>query len=219
MPRRNDHVSAVQAAALTGLSEKTIRRKIESGQLKAEKRGTSYAIRVRDLDKLTGQKPPTPDLLLQRIGELEQEQERQAAQIESQAETIRTLEQRVQELEARPAPAKTRPLLPPRPVMLEKFDAPDQAEPDEGRTPTQPLAPPGSLPEGSILAAHFARAHGINPRTFNDQIRAHKVLVTSLDRKGRPEYWLTQEQQAALIEQWQTEGRTFTACEQCPHSV
>jgi excisionase family DNA binding protein len=204
MSRKQEYVSAVEAARLTGLSERTIRRKIDAGELKAEKSGTSYAIRVRDLNKLTGQRPPTPDILLQRIQELEEIQTSQAAQIDSQAETISALERRVQSLEEHPTPAPTRTTtghIPLRPVQLAPIQSQANQEPDEGRTPTQPLTAPGDLPEGSILAAHFARQYGINPRTFNDQIRAGRVPVTSIDRKGRPEHWLTPEQQAEIKSQ------------------
>jgi hypothetical protein len=45
-----DDVSAAQAAALTGFSERTIRRKIASGELPARRIAVNcYAIRVRDL--------------------------------------------------------------------------------------------------------------------------------------------------------------------------
>jgi excisionase family DNA binding protein len=64
MPKKLAYVNAVEAVRLTGLSEKTIRRRIERGEIKAKKRGTNYAIKARDLDKLVGPRPATPDLLL-----------------------------------------------------------------------------------------------------------------------------------------------------------
>jgi excisionase family DNA binding protein len=81
MQKKLAYVNAVEAVRLTGLSEKTIRRRIERGQIKAEKRGTNYAIKARDLDKLVGPRPATPDLLHQRIPDLEDAQERQAETI------------------------------------------------------------------------------------------------------------------------------------------
>lgn len=194
MSRKPEYVSAVEAAKITGLSEKTIRRKLERGELKAEKQGISYAIRVRDLDKLmTGQRPPTTVLLLQRIGDLEANQERLAGQIEA-------LERRLQELEARPVGrVTTRPLTGSGPVKVLEIPAQPVDDPlsddQEGRAPTQPLAALESLPPGSMKAAHFARQYGINPRTFNGQIGDGRVKVTSVSRKGRPEHWLTPEQQ------------------------
>jgi excisionase family DNA binding protein len=91
MPRKVEYVNAVEAARLTGLSEKTIRRKLDAGELKAEKRGTVYAIRVTDLLTLHKQ---FPDLLTTHIQELEE-------QLKWQAEHISKLERRVQELERR----------------------------------------------------------------------------------------------------------------------
>jgi excisionase family DNA binding protein len=203
MAKKPEYASAVQAAALTGLSEKTIRRKIERGELKATKQGTSYQIRIKDLDKLTGQRPPTPDILLQRIQELEQRQEQQAEQIDSQAKHIVTLEQRIQQLEQRPAPTVNRlatGYIPHKPVQLAPIQA-DQEDQDEGRTPTASLAAPASLPPGSILAAHVADQIGINRRTFNDQIRAGRVPVTTISKGGRSEHWLTPDQQDELRRQ------------------
>ena len=197
MPKKPEYVSAVQAATLTGLSEKTIRRKIKRGELKATKQGTSYQIRVKDLDKLTGQRPPTPDVLLQRIQELEEIQA-------SQAERIATLEHLVQEREARSVPAEKRTVTGPLTTFnpVPPLEARSQREePDEDRTPTQPLAAPVSLPGGSILAAHFADQIGVNRRTFNDQIRAGKVQVTTLSKGGRPEHWVTPDQQEAIKRQ------------------
>jgi excisionase family DNA binding protein len=190
MPKKSEHVSAVEAARLTGLSEKTIRRKIESGELKAEKRGVSYAIRVKDLDKLTGQRPPSSDVLLQKIQELEEIQTSQAAQINAQAEQIAMLEHRIEELERRPAPTATRPLLP----------TISQIELDEDRTPTAPLGAP-SLPPGSMLLVRFAEQYGLAARTLTDHARRGQINVTVIDKGGRPQYWLTPEQQDELRRQ------------------
>jgi RNA polymerase sigma factor (sigma-70 family) len=52
-PEGSEFVSAVQAAQLTGLDEKTIRTRLKAGVLQAEKQGGKYQIRLSDLDKLT----------------------------------------------------------------------------------------------------------------------------------------------------------------------
>jgi excisionase family DNA binding protein len=216
MPKKIEYVSAVEAARLTGLSEKTIRRKIDAGALKAEKHGTSYAIRVTDLQKLTGQRPTldTLDAVIERVQELEEIQASQAETINTQAEQISRLEQRITELEQRPAapaPARTRPLtgqIPPRPVHLAAIrsqapsdQAEQQPEEDEGRTPTQPLAAPANMPPGSVLMARFAEQYNIAARTLNDHARKGLISVTVIDRGGRPQYWLTPEQQQAILDQ------------------
>jgi excisionase family DNA binding protein len=224
MPRKVEYVSAVRAASITGLSEKTIRRMIERGQLKAEKRGQSYAIKVTDLDTLTGQRPPTLDTLLHRIQELESTSQRQAETISAQAEQIAELERRIQAVEqhqatstTRPLPNTTRPLAAPQPAPFDTTSS--ESPPDEDRTPTAPLPAPPGLPPGSVLVAHFARAHGQHPRTMNDQVRAGRIQATTIDRGGRAEHWLAPAQQYALILQWQTEGRPFSPCPQCPHTL
>jgi len=103
MPKKIEYVTAVEAARLTGLSERTIRRKISAGVLKAEKCGAHYAIRVGDLAPLTERAPTTLDTALMRIDELEAEQARQA-------ERLAVLEQRIAEAGYRAGPAG--PLLP-----------------------------------------------------------------------------------------------------------
>jgi hypothetical protein len=62
------YASAVEAARLNRLTEKTINHIIGRGQLKAEKSSASHLI------KLTGQakQPPTLDALLLRIRQLEE---------------------------------------------------------------------------------------------------------------------------------------------------
>jgi len=59
-----------------------------------------------------------------------------------------------------------------------------------------------------MLAAHFAKANGIHPRTLNDWIRAGKVSATTLDKGGRPEHWLTLEQQTTILEKSRTTHTT-----------
>jgi excisionase family DNA binding protein len=129
MPKKLAYVSAVEAARLTGLSEKTIRRRIERGEIKAEKRGTSYAIKVRDLDKLARPRPATPDMLLQRIQDLEDTQEQQAETISTQAAQIESQTKQIAELEQRLALTRTRTMtgqILPRPVTLLPFTTPGQ---------------------------------------------------------------------------------------------
>ncbi|SRR6266487_664032 len=126
MPRKVEYVNAVEVARLTGLSEKTIRRKLDVRELEAEKRGNVYAIRVTDLMKLTLHKQ-SPDFLTTHIQTLEE-------QLKWQAEHISQLERRVQELERRLPRTVTRPLtpIPPRPIVLEKLD--ESSEPRSNDT-------------------------------------------------------------------------------------
>jgi excisionase family DNA binding protein len=75
MPKKVEYVTAAAAAALTGLHERTIRRKIADGTLRAEQaeRGAAYAIRRADLVPLMRQVSPTLEVALARIQELEAE--------------------------------------------------------------------------------------------------------------------------------------------------
>lgn len=95
------YVSAIEASKLTGQSERTIRRRIERGKLKAEKRGTTYAINIDDLEEFTERRTPDVRSLLERIQALEDLEDAEA----SQAQRLTELERRVSELEKRVKPA------------------------------------------------------------------------------------------------------------------
>jgi len=80
-----EEVTAVEAARLTGLSDRTIRRKIKAGKLPARQIAPNrYAIKQSDLERLTGQQTGQSETL-ERLEAIEQRLER----IESllQAET------------------------------------------------------------------------------------------------------------------------------------
>jgi hypothetical protein len=75
-----DEVTATQAAALCGYSERTIRRRIASGDLQARRIASNrYAIRVSDLPRRHG-----ADTLAQRVEALEQ----QVRQLELQLQSV-----------------------------------------------------------------------------------------------------------------------------------
>lgn len=183
MPKQPEYVNAAEAGRMTGLSEKTIRRRIKAGQLKVEPGpGNSYAISVKELRKLTGQRPPSMGNLLARLVELEENQERQAGQIQA-------LEQRIEELEQRrAAQAITKPLTRQRP---------DRGEEEPGAAHQTPA----SLPPGSIPLIDFCRTYNIAARTLNDHARQGIIDVIDIGEqaaRGQPRYWLTPEQQEKL---------------------
>lgn len=93
--QEKQYISAIEAAMLTGQSERTIRRWIERGKLNAKKYGTSYAIDVEELEQLTEKRKPDIRSLLERVQALEDLEDVQA----SQAQRITELERRVSELE------------------------------------------------------------------------------------------------------------------------
>jgi len=59
---RMQYYTARQAAQHLGKSEKTIRRWIQTGHLKAQKKGRRFVISQSDLDKFTGQFTGKPDM-------------------------------------------------------------------------------------------------------------------------------------------------------------
>jgi hypothetical protein len=60
---------------------------------------------------------------------------------------------------------------------------------------------PGELPEGSILVIRFADQYHLAQRTLTDHARKGLIDVTVIDKGGRPQYWLTPDQQTKLKEQ------------------
>lgn len=204
-PHKMHYVNATEAARLTGRSERTIRRAIKAGKLKARPGpGHSYAIRISDLEDWTRAQAPDrrasgqlaghqaqADMLsdlVDRVG-LDQLAVRQAqtdmlAMLSEQNDRIASLETRIEALEALIESGRT-------------LDRSMQDKPPAEHS-SAIAAIPDTVPAGSILLAHFCRMHGLKARTLNDQVRDGKIDVTVVDRKGRNEYWLSPAQQERL---------------------
>jgi hypothetical protein len=81
---------------------------------------------------------------------------------------------------------------------------------------------PDDLPEGTVTHFEFAKRHGVNPRTFSDQIvkgigrgqekkdKINAVIIPKENRPGETDKYLTPSQQLAAIEYWQRHGTKFT---------
>jgi len=91
-------VTAIEAARLTGQSERAIRRWTLSGKLKATKHGTQFAIAITGVEAIADKRPPDVKELLARISALEDLEEVQA----SQASRLSDLERQVFLLQAKP---------------------------------------------------------------------------------------------------------------------
>jgi len=184
-------VTAIEAARLTGRSDRTIRRWIAKGTLPARQIAPNrYAIKVSDLTKVTGHDSPDA-ALLGRVTQLEEAYREQQARIQE-------LEQRIEGLQSNlDTTTGQRP------------DTTPRSGHEADKRPVIMHQEATGLPSGSILAAHFAKANGIVPRTLNDWIRAGKVSATTVDKGGRPEHWLTPEQQTAILAQQPKGDRTI----------
>jgi len=72
------------------------------------------------------------------------------------------------------------------------------------------------MPQGSILAVHFARAHDFNQGTLKSQLKDQRPdLVTEIERgwkDGSKDQWVTPVQQAGLIELWKSRHSSYEKC-------
>lgn len=178
-------VTAIDAARLTGHSEKTIRRWISSGKLPARQVSKNrYAISTRDLRKYIPEAQPDLSTALARIQELESTQD-------TLIDRIERLEALVTSLSNGHRPDKK--ASEPKPLIRQRvlIDG-DESNQDENQAERSEQV----LPEGTIIMAQFARDNGLNRRTVQDWIAAHKVEATTVEGK----HYLTPDQQQAMRE-------------------
>lgn len=187
-------MNVMQAAQYVGVSDKTIRRAIHAGKLRASYPKKNLAeIAVSDLEAWYAGATirPLSDETPTRLIALEQ-------QMVSQAQRIQELEQLVD-------------------TLLQSV----QALPSGRKQRLPKLRTTGSLPSGLASLAAFADLHGISQNTALTGVEiklipVHKgdwrakdgsVITLALDAKG----------QAAFYRSYNSTA-TFTACPQCPHN-
>ena len=204
--------TAIEAAQLLGVAERTIRRWREDGKLQGERKADgSYAIPESEIERLRLERG------LDQNGD-------QAARIEA---LERNLEDQAREL----ADYKTR-----LEHLEELFKATwsgDQASTTRPRPAAtsyteRTLILPEDIPAGSMQYADFAQLHGMNPHTFRDHLTVGigrgleiKDKVAHIERpipnRSESERWLTPGQQHAAIVFWNKHGKRFIPCADCPH--
>ena len=189
-------VTVIEAAKLAGRSQRTIRRWIKSGKLKAQQvTPNHYAIKVADLYSVTGRDPLEVSALLGRVEILEALQKEQQAQIQ---ESGRQLDALMSERQ----PSSPIHTTPPSPKPQER---------------NQVHQTPGGLPFGSVPLNQFAEAHNISHEALQDQVRAGELDATPASYGKRTQHWLSPEQQEKLIHEWNKTGKKYTTCQECPH--
>ena len=175
-------VTATEAAKMTGLSERTIRRWIESGKLPARQIATNrYAIKTTDLKKYIPKEQPDLIAALARIQELEDIQTDLLVRIEKLESLLPALAGQRPDKRAighRPDKVKQRTLI----NGDQESDQTEQLQLD--------------LPEGSTIMAQFARDNDLNRRTVQDWIMQGKIEATTIEGK----HYLTPDQQQAAKE-------------------
>lgn len=239
------YVNAARAAEILHRSEKTVRRWIKKGLLPAEKDGDNenspFLIAIEELERLQdalqmGEREAEIRLVQAevRIRELEERLARQARELhdrpsrqEVQWQIMHAIEQALAP-QPSPAPVGTSlsaiSSLAPAPEVAQQelfpLSSAESVPSQEAEAATQ-VSP--QLPPGSMLVAHFARAHQVDRKTLFGQIANPRLnlSMTSIDRGARDgslERWLTPEQQARVVEYWRVAGKPFTPCALCPHA-
>lgn len=209
------YINATEAARRLGVSEKTVRRWIKQERLTAfHPRGYKNRLAIAEQDV---------EALAQEIAELVEQGPGPGAPVDT--ERLAALERRVEALESQlerlvtalagtPGKAAQSP--------LERATGASIPTVSKGH----PAAAPVDLPAGSISIGEFAARHGVNDRTFRDQVTkglkrtGERIEATERPKPNRPgevERWLTPAQQSGAIQFWLEHGTVFVSCPACPH--
>lgn len=211
-----EYVTAIQAAGIIGVTERTIREWIKDGKLSAHhpfnhpnrlaiplsevevlaRKRKQYYVEVPDMGEIAG-KLATLEQKIARLDELEVK--------------YTALQEKCTELEKRMDEWVTE--LPVSAFATSDIDRMPRAQKRiVGRN--RDVSPDKELPPGCILARDFARMYGVAPETFRDHYMVgrgrgleekDKVQITERPKPGRPreiERYLTSEQQQAALDFW-----------------
>lgn len=226
MPRTR-YMNATQAAIALGRNEKTVRRWITEGKIKAERPTPrklaipeSEIIRVKsELEQLEQYEiNPQQDTgslaaldvsrLIERIEQLEQDRKYLADRIEQ-------LEQKVERAAHKSVASRETP----EPTdATQPIDRPTHYEPRQKLTTEPTRATIAGIPDNAISITTFAEQHGVKPRTFRDHITVgiQGERITDVIERPKPsrpketERYLTPEQQAKVLDYWRRHGVRFT---------
>lgn len=218
-----EYVTAIQAASLIGVTERTIREWIKDGKLSAHHpfgHANRLAIPRSEVEALARKRKlyyvETPDLtdVAQRLAVLEQKMGR-LDELEGQymalVEKCALLEQRLNE-QASTWSVPMSGIADPSPISTAQKRV---SEPKRESSLTK------DLPAGCLLARNFARMHGVAPETFRDHITKglgrgldgkEQVAVSERPKPGREkerERYLTPEQQEQALAFWRRHGVAF----------
>lgn len=238
-------VNATEAAALVDRTERRVREWIRQGKLRAEPIGprqraagkagpSAWAIDVDELASVpgvtinrerlaeiaAGRGSRAPGGVLARLAELEAR--------------VRVLEARLRAVEAHP-PAATHggdgaSTSDSAPHLAASGPAPDyyrspafllSAIPVQHEAGEIVHAAHEAPPPGAIQLATFAALHGVSVQTAQGQRRNGTLAVWSRQSATRAyvERWVTLEQQATAVAEWERRGQLKRRCDRCPHTL
>lgn len=242
-------LTAEQAAKRLGRTERTVRRWVQEGKLQAFHpvigRKDKVLIEESEVERLaqelakfelpaTAEQVPEATAeqniagLVERLAQLEQEV-RDTRERLTRLETLLSDRARMatEPLERVAAEQRHRTDIPRATVTTETLEPPVAEQKQKHRGTHSPRATgtietPEDIPSGSILIGKFAEVHGVNPRTFRDQItkgvRGDTIDTISRPKPGREsrgetERWLSPDQQQQAIDFWKRHGTHFEQCD------
>lgn len=216
-------LTAEQAAKKLNRTERTVRRWIVEGKLKAfhptHGRTDKYLVEESEVERLAGElaqyeqpteQGPASEDVTSLTKELEQAKrwiddlQRWYGELDTR---ITALEQGVSSRAATDGEAS--------PLPLQGHIEPHRKLGRPTGSVTAEI--PQELPSGSLLLKDFASQHGVNRRTFEDHVRkglngdyVEAIVLPNPNRPGEVKRWLTPDQQRAAIEFWKRHNVTFT---------
>jgi excisionase family DNA binding protein len=79
------------------------------------------------------------------------------------------------------------------------------------------------LPAGTTTVAAFAKQHQVKVNRIKKLCEENHIALTIIPRdsavRNAREWWITPEQQEALLSYWQQRQIPYVVCQQCPHAV
>jgi hypothetical protein len=211
-----EYVTAIQAAGIIGVTERTIREWIKDGKLSAHhpfNHPNRLAIPLSEVEALARKRKQyyaeVPDMseIVEKLATLEQKIEK-LGQLEAK---YAALEEKCAELEQRFH------------QWAAEWPSLDVGASDIDQIPraqkrivekTRDVSSDKALPPGCVLARDFAKMYGVAPETFRDHYikglgpkgeEKDKAEVSNRPKPGRlkeTEWYLTPEQQTEVLEYW-----------------
>ena len=240
MPKKQDgnegreYVTGEQAAKLMGVHPRTVYRKIEKGEIVAT-HGKRNRLRIvlDDVKVWIAKNQPETDPL-QQVEELSQKLqmlEARVGELLSLKALIHSMQQRLDVYEqvitisshttGGMDQTEHGEQLPPLLNLHEVIRLLTTTHSQRHSARSFSVLEKRGLPTGTLTVAEFARLHQVQvhgiKKLFGERLISLTIIQReSFIRNGR-EWWITPEQQAALVQYWQENQITYMACSACPH--
>lgn len=220
------YLTGTEAAALMGVNPRTVYRMIERGELVAH-HARSNKLRIPYDDVLAWRERqgfPDPSQA-DRLDQLDQEVQDLKAQIhllQEQVDSVLVLLAATLAVRNNEEATDSEHLQPPfDPHDLARLLASVRSSSTAQRSLS--VLERRGLPPGTMTVATFAQRHQVKVNRIKKLFEENHIALTIISRsnamRNAREWWITPEQQHALILYWQQHQIPYCACPQCPHNV